>query len=91
MNEVDIQKIQDAWEVLQEQLKPIADAIVKIFNDIRKKLIKIFRNVVIAIVKYLDDKKACKCLHIWLHSKNRRIRKKQSKRLNKIILSYMPL
>lgn len=51
----------------------------------------ILKNLEVSIVRMLNDKKACKCLHIWLHTKNRRIKKKQSKRINKILLSYMPL
>ena len=73
-----------------ELAKPIWDAIVDIARRVIRAIKDIFKNIIIDIVKQLNDKEACKCLHIWLHTKNKRIRKKQSKRLNKIILSYMP-
>lgn len=73
-----------------ELAKPIWDAIVDIARRVIRAIKDIFKNIIIGIVKQLNDKEACKCLHIWLHTKNKRIRKKQSKRLNKIILSYMP-
>lgn len=84
MSEEDIQKIVQAFEEVKE-------AIYKIAREIVKVVIPIIKKIVIGIVRMLDNKKACKCLHIWLHTKNKRIRKKQSKRLNKIILSYMIL
>lgn len=73
-----------------ELAKPIWDTIVDIARRVIKVIKDIFKNIIIGIVKQLNDKEACKCLYIWLHTKNKRIRKKQSKRLNKIILSYMP-
>jgi hypothetical protein len=73
-----------------ELAKPIWNAIVDIAKKVIKAVKEILKNIFIGIVKKLNDKEACKCLHIWLYTKNRRIRKKQSKRLNKIILSYMP-
>lgn len=95
MSEADTQKAVEALEALKEKLMPIIEEIVeaakKIIKVVVKTIKKIFKNIVIDIVKQLDNKKACKCLHIWLHTKNKRIRKKQSKRLNNIILSYMPL
>lgn len=75
---------------LVEFAKPIWDALVDIAKRVIRAVKKIFKDLVVSIVKQLNDKKACKCLHIWLHTKNNRIRKKQSKRLNNIILSYMP-
>lgn len=75
---------------LVEFVKPIMDALVNLTKRIIRAVKKIFKDLVVSIVKQLNDKKACKCLHIWLHTKNNRIRKKQSKRLNNIILSYMP-
>lgn len=95
MSEADTQKAVEALEALKEKVMPIIEEIVeaakKIIKVVVKTIKKIFKNIVIDIVKQLDNKKACKCLDIWLHTKNRRIRKKQSKRLNNIILSYMPL
>lgn len=84
MREEDKQKILQAFEKVFEEVRRIVKEIAKI-------VIPIIRKIVIGIVRMVNDKKACKCLHIWLHTKNERIRKKQGKRLNKIILSYMPL
>lgn len=84
MSEEDKQKILQAFEKVFEEVR-------RIVNEIAKIVIPIIKKFIISILRMLNDKKACKCLHIWLHTKNRRIRKKQSKRLNKIILSYMPL
>lgn len=84
MSEEDKQKILQAFEKVFEEVR-------RIVNEIAKIVIPIIKKFIISIIRVLNDKKACKCLHIWLHTKNRRIRKKQSKRLNKIILSYMPL
>ncbi|MCF0126465.1 MAG: hypothetical protein HUJ68_12075 [Clostridia bacterium] len=95
MSETDKQKAVEALEAIREAFMPIIEEIVetarKIIKVIAKAVKKIFRKIVVCIVKQLGDKKACKCLHIWLHTRNKRIRKKQSKRLNNIILSYMPL
>lgn len=91
MSEAEIQKVVEAWETLKEQLEPIAEAIRKIGKEIVRIFKEVFKEILIGIIKLINDKKACKCLHIWLHTKNKRIRKKQSKRLNNIILSYMPL
>lgn len=91
MSDDDIQKLRQAFEELAEQLKPIVKAIVDFANKVVKAVMPIIKKIVISVVRMLNDKKACKCLHIWLHTKNRRIKKKQSKRLNKFILSYMPL
>lgn len=73
---------------LSKQLIELAKLIWNAIVDIAKKVIKAVKEILKNIL--LNDKEACKCLHIWLYTKNRRIRKKQSKRLNKIILSYMP-
>lgn len=95
MSEADAQKAVEALKALKEKLMPIIEEIVeaakKIIKVVVKTIKRIFKNIVIDIVKQLGNEKACKCLHIWLHTKNKRIRKKQSKRLNNIILSYMPL
>ena len=99
MSETDTQKAVETLETIKEKLMPIIEEIVeaakKIIKVVVKAIKRIFKNIVIDIVidivKQLNDKKACKCLHIWLHTRNKRIRKKQSKRLNNIILSYMPL
>lgn len=95
MSETDTQKAVEALEAIKEKLMPIIEEIVeaakKIIKVVVKAIKRIFKNIVIDIVKQLNNKKACKCLHIWLHTRNKRIRKKQSKRLNNIILSYMPL
>lgn len=91
MSDEDVQKLVQAFEDVVEQLRPIVKAIVKFANEVAKIVIKIYKKLVISIVRMLNDKKACKCLHIWLHTKNHRIKKKQSKRINKFILSYMPL
>lgn len=95
MSETDTQKAVEALEAIKEKLMPIIEEIVETARKIIKVVVKvikrIFKNIVIDIVKQINDKKACKCLHIWLHTRNKRIRKKQSKRLNNIILSYMPL
>lgn len=84
MSEEDKQKVLQAFEKVFEEVR-------RIVNEIAKMVIPIIKKFIISILRMLNDEKACKCLHIWLHTKNRRIRKKQSKRLNKIILSYMPL
>jgi len=95
MSETDTQKAVEALEAIKEKLMPIIEEIVetarKIIKVVVKAIKRIFKNIVIDIVKQINDKKACKCLHIWLNTKNKRIRKKQNKKLNNIILSYMPL
>ena len=91
MSDEDIQKLRQAFEELAEQLKPIVKAIVDFANKVVKAVMPIIKKIIISVVRMLNDKKACKCLHIWLHTKNHRIKKKQSKRINKILLSYMPL
>ena len=90
MSEEDKQRILQAFDEVVEQLKPIVNAIVEFANKVIKAVMPIIKKIIVSIVRMLNDKKACKCLHIWLHTKNNRIKKKQSKRINKIILSYMP-
>lgn len=82
MSEEDKQKILQAFEKVFEEVR-------RIVKEIAKVVVPIIRKIAIDIIKIVNDRKACKCLHIWLHTKNKRIRKKQIKRLNKIILSYM--
>ena len=77
-------------QTLCEAFKQVTDAIYKLAKTICEAFKQVFKQIVIRIVKILNSKKACKILHICLHTKKKRIRKKQSKRLNKLILSYMP-
>ena len=84
MSEEDKQKILQAFEKVIEEAKKIVKRIIEV-------VIPIIKKIVIGIVRMMNDNKACKCLHIWLHTKNNRIKKKQIKRINKFILSYMPL
>lgn len=95
MNEADMEEAVKALEVVKEKIIPIIEEVIETVKKIIKVVVKtikrVLKKIVIYIVKQTNNKKACKCLHIWLHTKNKRIRKKQSKRLNNIILNYMPL
>lgn len=97
MSNEEKEKIQKLCDDLVQAFREIAEIVVNVWNKIKetvqvivKALGKIFLNYYINMIRGLNNKKACKILHIWQHTKNRRIRKKQVKRLNKYLLSYMP-
>ncbi len=101
MSNEEKEKMQKSCEELADELvqafKKVVEMAVNIWNEIKKiatvlvqKIGKFILNYYINMIKSLNNKKACKILHIWQHTKNRRIRKKQVKRLNKYLLSYMP-
>lgn len=85
MNEESIQKISDIWGIEREEAQKIVNAFEKAIESILAAIRKIVK-MIFGIVK---DKKISKCKHIYLHTKNRRIKKKQMNRMTDIVLSYI--
>lgn len=95
MSEEEMQKLCDE---LVQAFRKVAEMAVNIWNEIKRiitalaqKVGKFILNYYINMIKSLNNKKARKILRIWQHTKNKRIRKKQVKRLNKYLLSYTTL
>lgn len=64
--------LKDVWDSIVEKVKDIVSKIAKIWNEF---LFKIYSN----------DKTIRKLNHIYTHTKNKRVRKKQIARLYKIL------
>jgi len=84
MTEEETQKMLQAWE----ELKAV---ILKAVKEIAKVVVPIIRRMVIAFSKMIDNKKACKCLYIFRNTKKKRIKNKQIKRLEGMLINYMAL
>jgi len=70
--------ITDFVETMRKLLEPIIEEVKRMVNVIWEKFIKSF-----------NDKTIKKCLHISKSSKNKRIKKKQITRINKIMEWYI--
>ena len=99
MNDEELKELTEGWDKLRESINEIAKILVEAFNEavkvvkyIAHNFKKLFIEYYIQKVKETNNKKACKWLHILLHTKNNRIKKKQIKKLNQYLLNYyMPL